>query len=221
MKRCFFLCAVLSVLLLCGCKESGWEHIPIDFYFDVPQPANDSELSEMPSKFRGRYLMGDSTLIITGKEVVSEFILKSKHLKDVFNDSIKDKFSYKNGKFYADGLVYNVVEKNDSIYLSTTIKDTFFKFENDQKAKRFKGQVVLNRKDSIYWKINILSFKNDSLKWRHLSSKDDYVKLRPFVKNLATNADTTIVYLKPTRAEFRKILAIKTLGWELKYRKVK
>ena len=220
MKRCLVLCAMLIVLLFCGCKESGWEYIPIDFYFDVAQPANDSELSEMPAKFKGRYLMGDSTLVITDKEVVSEYTLKSTHSKDILKDSVKEKFSYKNGKFYAQGLTYDVVEKNDSIYLSTIVKDTFFKFDKNHAAKRIKGQVVLNRKDSIFWKMNILSFENDSLKWRHLSSKNDYVKLKPYVKDIVANADTTVVHLKPTPAEFKKILAIKTLGWDMRYKKV-
>jgi hypothetical protein len=118
-------------------------------------------------------------------------------------------------------MIYNVEEKNDSLYMSATFIDTLFKLSSYHKAKLIDGSLILSRKDSVFWKMNILSILNDSLRWRHLSSKDDYTSLMSEISNIRTNQDTSEVYLKPTKVEFKRILSLNKMGWNRAYIKTK
>ncbi len=129
---------------------------------------------------------------------------------------------YKNGKIYLKtGEIFNVTAKKDSLIMTGILRDTIFKFSATQKAKRINGNVVLSTKDSIFWKVNIVSLQKDSLKIKHLSTRDDYIAIQPLVKNLKASTDTLFININPTRAEFRKILKLKKFGWEKGYSKIK
>ena len=216
MKKYLFL-GIVAVALM-SCKEELNEGM-LNFYFDNPQPVNDSELSELPSGFRGSYASDDnerlviSDLAIYHENDFSETMHKSKV------DSIG---IYKNGKVVFDtGQVFNAVKRNDSLLIIGVLRDTIFKLSTTQKAKRINGQLVLSTKDSVFWKANIVSFERDSLKIKHLSTNEDYIAIQPLVKNLKASTDTTFVNINPTRAEFRKILKLRKFGWEKGYKKVR
>lgn len=216
MKKYLFL--GIAVVAFISCKEELNEGM-LNFYFDNPQPVNDSELSELPSGFRGTYASDDnerlviSDLAIYNENDFSETIHKSKV------DSIG---IYKNGKVVFDtGQVFNAVKRNDSLLITGVLRDTIFRLSATQKAKRINGQLVLSTKDSVFWKANIVSLERDSLKIKHLSTNEDYIAIQPLVKNLKASTDTTFVNINPTRAEFRKILKLKKLGWEKGYKKIR
>ena len=208
-------------MLFTSCREDAFVGMPVDYYFHSPQPDNVSELKCFPSKFMGRYAFGDTLLFITDKTIYSQTRAIIVEHRDILKDSVKEKISYKDGKLIADGVVFDVLEKTDSLYLRTTLTDTLFVLSDSQKAKRFNGSLILSHKDSIFWKVNMLTFIKDSLKWRHLSSKEDYRELKTIVKNSKADADTTVVNLKPTKKEFRKILSMQKMGWEKGYKKVR
>lgn len=215
-----YLLLVIAFIFI-ACKETAFEHSPTDFYFDQPQPANDSELTAIPSRFTGTYNLDDTRLTIGKNIIYSETFISIKESKDFFNDSLKEEFTYSKGRLIAGGIMYNVIEENDSLTLSTTIKDTLFRFSPTQKAKRIGGNLVLSHRDLLFWKINILTLRNDSLIWKHPSHYEDYTVIKDIIKKTSISGDSAIVHMKPNRAEFRKLLKLKRLGWEKGYAKIK
>jgi hypothetical protein len=214
-----YLLAVV-LLLLVSCKKT--EIAETDYYFDKAQPADDSELSRIPSKFRGVYRQGSSDFIINENSIYRTYKDKSALSKKEF-DSLKNEGDYKDGRLTIKRTLqsYNVMKSRDSVYIITSFTDTIFKFSQTQKAKRINGYLVLSKRDSIFWNTTILSIKRDTLVWKSLSSKLDYVKLKPLVKVIEINADTTKVALKPSRKEFVKLLKIDGLGNDTKFKKVR
>ena len=219
MKRCLVVLLIGIILASCIKREEIMRD-GIDYYFDEPQPVNDSELQVIPVKFRGRYSGANSTLNITDLVIFTEDSFNA-----AFHKSIIDSIGiYNNGKLTTNDThdIFDAVIKGDSVYISNNdLRDTIFRISAVNKAKRINGDLVLSYKDSIFWKTKIISKIKDSLKIRNFNSVADYLILKPLVKNINTNRDTSVVHINPTRAEFKKILEIKTLGWELKYRKIK
>lgn len=217
MKNYLFL--GMTAMALISCKEELNGGM-LNFYFDNPQPVNDSELSQLPSGFRGTYTSG-----VKDRLVISDLAIYNENdFSETMHKSKVDSVGgvYKNGKvFLKTGEIFDVIEKNDSLVVKGFLRDTIFKLSPTQKAKRINGQLVLSTKDSVFWKVNIVSLERDSLKIKHLSTQDDYIGIRSLVENLKATADTTVVNINPTRAEFRKILKIKKLGWEKGYKKIK
>jgi len=218
-----FIIAVVSLVLF-SCKEHKIEEVSTYFYFDSPQPVNDSELNSFPPKFRGVYAYKDMQMHIEKKFIYNSYREELKVAKTTL-DSMKDIITYKEGnrvvikagKYIEE---YNMKDEGDSLYLYRWRNDTVFRFSPTQKAKRVNGQLVLSTKDSIYWQVRMLSIKKDTLSWKYFTSIHDYIALKPIVKDMSINADTTQVHIKPTRKEFTKILLLDSLA-TTKYRKVK
>lgn len=127
----------------------------------------------------------------------------------------------KNGKLTTND-TYEVLDAEivgDSLYIKGIFGDTIFSFSPNKKAKRINGNLVISHKDSVYWGMNIISLKKDSLIIKYLSDKEDYNKIKSLVKNIEINDDTTVVRINPTRREFGRILKIKKFGWEQGYKK--
>ena len=214
-------CLIVVLLLVFSCKKSD-EPAGLSFYFDNPQPINDSELSKIPSKFQGLFMNSDSVFLnIKENIILKESFYKFKfHKKDM--DSLKNEFVFSNGKCIA---VYNN-EKFDYRQLKDSIEffkkeiDTFFIFSNFQKAKRINGQLVLNTKDSIFWKIKLINLEKDVLKVKYIYSNEDLKRLDSVTKEKSKMLDSTSFVIKPTRKEFKYIINIKPLGEVVQYRKV-
>lgn len=213
MKKCLFF--ILAGLLFASCKETAIGET--EFYFDSPQPINDSELSTIPSKYRGQYYQANQTTLCITDSIIFKESTIAYHKSRI--DSVG---TLKNGKFTTNDNreTFIAEQKGDSIYLKM-FRDTLFSFSSRQKAKRINGQIVLSYKDSISWYIKILSLEKDSLKIKSLMTRNDYTKLKTLVTNIKINSDTSIVNINPTRREFRKILKTKDLGYDMKYKKVK
>jgi hypothetical protein len=60
MKKAILILGVLIVISSCK-KVDAAPYDNFNLYFEVPQPINDSELDQFPSKFRGLYMYMDST----------------------------------------------------------------------------------------------------------------------------------------------------------------
>lgn len=221
MKRYFLF---LGLLFIISCKK---EDAPASegfaIYFEKPQPINDSELSKIPSKFRGIFMNSDSVYV----NIKENVILKENYYKFRFHknelDSIKAGFDLK-GNQYVSKLNKDVFEYRylgDSIEFSNKQIDTFFVFLDTQKAKRIDGQLVLNYKDSIYWKIKAISLEKNMLKIKYIYSEEDLKRIDSLTKIKSTMIDSSSYLLKPSRNEFKRILNLKKLGETREYKKVK
>jgi hypothetical protein len=219
MKKYFLL---LGLLLVFSCKKAEEVPVGLNFYFENPQPINDSELKKFPSKFRGLYLDKDSSFLkIEENVILSESYFKFRiHKKEL--DSLKKDFVFSNGRLIekSNDEMYEVVEKGDSLELSNKNTDTLFMFSNSQKAKRINGYLVLNTKDSIFWKVKLVSIEKEVLKIRYIYSEDDLKKIDSITRVKAKMIDSSSFIIKPTRREFKKILNLKQLGDERQFKKI-
>jgi hypothetical protein len=219
MKK-YFLIVVL--LLVFSCKKTDAEPVGLNFYFDNPQPINNSELSKIPSKFQGLFMNSDSVFLNVKEDIIlKESFYKFKfHKKDM--DSLKNEFVFSNGKYIAtyNNKIFDYRQLKDSIELFKKEIDTFFIFSNSQKAKRINGQLVLNTKDSIFWKIKLLNFEKNTLKINYIYSEDDLKRIDSVTKEKSKMIDSTSFMIKPTRKEFNKIISLKNLGEDVQYIRV-
>ncbi|MBF4469960.1 hypothetical protein [Flavobacterium sp. HJJ] len=221
MKVCFLF---LGFLFLVACKradapaEEGFA-----MRFENPQPINDSELSKIPNKFRGLFMDSDSVYFnITDKMIFQEYYNKSRfHKKEL--DSIKVFFDLKGDQYISklNNDVYDYRYIGDSIEFSNKQIDTFFIFSDTQKAKRIDGELVLNYKDSIYWKIKTINVEKNILKIKYIYSEEDFKRMDSLTKIKSTMIDSTLFILKPSRNEFKRILNLKNFGKIREYKKVK
>jgi len=92
------LILIFSVgMAVTACKKGAETEGETNFYFDAPQPINNSELSSIPSKFTGTYTSGKDRLIVGEKEIFYEFGLKdTMNMADL--DSLGSTVTYKDNK---------------------------------------------------------------------------------------------------------------------------
>jgi hypothetical protein len=212
MKKYFLF---LGLLFLVSCKKTDDPYAGFDMYFEKPQPINDSELSTIPNKFQGLFMSKDSFFVrIEEKEILIENYLKFRiHKTDL--DSLKEFFSYPNGKVKLS--TKNI--SGDSLEIIKKDIDTFFVFSDSQKAKRIDGKLVLNYKDSIYWKIKAISLEKNILKIKYIYSEEDLKRIDSLTKVKSTMIDSSLFILKPSRNEFKRIINLKKLGETREYKK--
>jgi hypothetical protein len=89
-----------------------------------------------------------------------------------------------------------------------------------QKAKRFDGQLVLNYKDSIYWKVKSIRLEKNMLKIKYIYSEEDLKRIDSLTKVKSTMIDSSSFIIRPSRNEFKHILNLKKVGEELGFKKV-
>lgn len=220
MKKYFFL---LGLLFVISCKRAEAEPFGLSFYFENPQPINDSELSKFPSKFRGVFMSSDSVYIdIKENIILQEYINKFRFHKKGF-DSIKNAFDLVGNQYVSkyNKDVFNYRYLGDTVEFSNKQIDTFFIFSDVQKAKRINGQLVLNYKDSMYWDIKAINLEKNMLKIKHIYSEEDLKRIDSLTKVKSTMIDSSSFLLKPSRNEFKRILNLKMLGETREYKKVK
>jgi hypothetical protein len=211
---------VLGLLAFLSCKNA--EPAGLDFYFENTQPIDDAELSKIPNKFQGLFMNSDSVFLSIKENIIlEENFYKFKFPKKDL-DSLKNEFVFSNGKCISkdDNEVFDYRQLKDSIEFSNKQIDTFFIFSDAQKAKRFDGKLVLNYKDSIYWKIKVISLEKNSLKIKYIYSKEDLKRLDSLTKVKSTMIDSSSFIIKPSRKEFKNIINLKHLGEEIQFHKV-
>lgn len=220
MKKFLLLC---SLGFLFSCKKADTPAFDgFTLYFEKPQPIQDSELSKIPNKFRGLYANSDSVFI----RIKENVILRENDYKFRFHknqmDSLKQAFDLSNGKYILkiNQQVFDYKTIGDSIELSNKEVDTLFAFSNTQKAKRINGQLVLNTKEAFFWKTKIIQLDKNILTIKEMCSAEDLKKLDSLTKQKSVSIDSTTFIIKPSRKEFKTILKLKQLGFELEYNKV-
>ena len=213
---------ILGLFAFLSCKKAECEPSGLNFYFENPQPINDAELSKIPNKFQGLFMNSDSVYLNIKEDIIlKESFFKFKfHKKDM--DSLKNEIVFSNGKYISkdNKEVYDYRQLKDSIEFSNKRIDTFFMLSNSQKAKRFDGQLVLNYRDSIYWKVKSIGLENNSLKIKYIYAKEDLKRIDSLTKVKSTMVDSSSFIIRSSRNEFKRILNLKKLGGEFEYRKV-
>jgi|LakMenEpi03Aug12_release.lakeMendotaPanAssembly.Ray.scaffolds.fasta_scaffold397774_1 hypothetical protein len=213
---------LLGLLVFLSCKKAEGVPSGLGFYFEIPQPINDSELSKIPNKFLGLFMNSDSTYVNVQENIIlKEYYDKFRFHKREF-DSIKLDFDKVGDKYISklNSTIFECKYLKDSIEFSNKRIDTFFIFSNTQKAKRFDGQLVLNYKDSSYWTIKSIRLENNNLKIKYIYSEEDLKRIDSLTKVKSTMIDSSSFIIKPSRNEFKRILNLKKLGGEFEYRKV-
>lgn len=206
-----------------SCKQS---EVPADgnnFYFENLQPINDSELSSFPSKFRGIYMSEDSLFLnITNNMIFSEREYKFRFHKNQL-DSLNEYFDVIDGKYISKykNEIFNSKKVGDSIDFVSKNIDTLFFFSETKKAKRINGDLILNEKESNYWKVKLLSLNKKTLNVKVLCSDDDLKKIDSITKIHSKKIDSLSYIISPSRSEFKRFSKIKNFGFDSKFLKVK
>nr|WP_315240350.1 hypothetical protein [uncultured Flavobacterium sp.] len=215
---------LILVISFGACKKVRMRPCPdcFFFYFENPQPVNDTELDHFPYKFRGLYIDKDSSFLrIEEDRIIAKYFGKHKMDKIEF-DSIKQDFKIEGNlvtEKNSDKKMYIHI-KGDSIEFTEPYIDTIFRLSYYQKLKRIDGQLVLSIKDSIFWKTQFFSLKNKTLKIKEIYLPDDLKKLDSVTVVKAEKVDSISYLIKPTRSEFKKILKIKKLGFDQEYKRI-
>lgn len=215
----------LTAFVIISCKKAEADGIPDgnNFYFVNPQPINDSELSSIPNKFQGIYRNSDSSYLnITKNSIFKESSFKFRLHKNQI-DSLKKEFTIVNGKYITNDTkeVYDSKSIGDSIELSSKNRDTIFIFSNAQKAKRINGNLILNQKDSIFWKVKLVSLDKNNLTIKEIYSDNDLKRMDSITKIHSKRIDSVTYIISPSRNEFKKFSKIKDFGYDSKFIKVK
>ena len=219
MKKLVLLFVIATLYI--SCKQTA-EPFGNVFYFTSPQPVNDSELGFIPNKFQGIYMNADSIYLnISNKVILSERLTKFRFHKNQI-DSLKRYFDMVDGKYISKDNKKNFNSKKvgDSIEFAFKNIDTLFIFSNMQKAKRINDNLILNQRDSIYWKVKLLSFNKNSLTIKQLYSDNDLKRMDSITKIHSKKIDSVSFILAPKRGEFNQFLKLIKFGFDQEYRKI-
>lgn len=221
MKNLLILSAIM--LFYASCKERAAEYpIGNTYYYQEPQPINDSELNSIPNKYLGLYVNEDSIYLNVSKKMIAkESFFKFRIHKNSL-DSIADEIVSDNGKYRFKNETTFLEDKiiGDSIEFSKKEIDTFFIFSDKQKAKRINGKLVISDKDSIYWQSKLVYLNKDKLVIKYLYSGEDLRKMDSITKVKSKQLDSTTYVISPSRSEFKRFFEVKNFGYESKYKKI-
>lgn len=222
MKKIILILALVIIVGSCKKADAVACEGCLLFYFESPQPINDTELSGFPGKFRGLYIGKDSTFLrIEEDRILSEYFYKFKVHKN-YLDTLKEGSDLVNNQLI-DKETHEILDihpKGDSLELSKKNIDTLFRFSYNQKAKRINGHLVLSTRDSIFWKIRMMALEKNILKIKEIYLPKDLKKLDSVTAIKGEMLDSTSYLIKPTRREFKNILRSKHFGTDQKYKKI-
>lgn len=221
MRKMFLILALIVITISCRKADADPKCYGC-LYFEKPQPENDTELSSFPSRFKGLYVDIDSTFLrIEEDRILKEYFFKNRFHKS-FLDSLKNDFDIVNNQLIERETLkkYAMIAIGDSLEISRKDIDTIFRFSYNQKAKIINKHLVISERDSIFWRIRIISLQKNILKMKYIDFTDDVKKMDSITKIKGQKIDSLSYLVKPTRSEFRKILKIKNLGTDMGYKKV-
>ena len=216
--------AMLSIiyLLFSSCKKAEDFPVGYNFYFENPQPINDSELNSIPNKFLGVYVNSDSTYLnITDNIIFSESETKFRFHKNEL-DSLKQYFDIENDDYISkdNRKIFKSKKTGDSIEFVSKNRDTIFILSDFQKVKRVNGHLVLNQKESIYWKVKLINLNKNKLIIKQLYSDDDLKRMDSITKIHSKMIDSASFVIAPKRSEFIKFFKLKEFGYNQEYLKI-
>ncbi|NHM01614.1 hypothetical protein [Flavobacterium difficile] len=200
---------------LTSCKERGVENSYIEFAEN--QPIGVEEIQEVPENWFDNYIASDSSVVAIDKDHI---------IHKWFNEekvSIREKDSFQGYTFDENFVIDNqtnqkmkLIKSNDSLFWKSQYSDTIF--NKEKVLKDYKNALIINTnlKGQIY--IDVFKKENNRIRKISMGSKEDFKKLRNEIpiefEYKFADEDTTVV-LKPTRADFRKILRKKGLTNEM------
>jgi hypothetical protein len=183
-------------------------------FFDKPQPEGIKNLEKLPNSYIGEYMDIDSTILKIDKNLITKtykyYLLLKKQEIDT-NKQLKIENNYLINNLTNEKFLFRQV--NDTFYIEEIKIDTIFNLSENNIAKKFKGNLVLNYKSDSVWKVEIFSLSKNILKQMELNSKDLFDKLSTISENEviidSSKTDTLKMILKPTKKEFKEILDLK------------
>ena len=208
--------------MVLSCKQSETVPFGKNFYFKSPQPTSDSELISIPNKFQVTYINSDSLYLnISDNAIFYETETKFRFHQNQI-DSLKEYFDLVEGKYILKDKkeIFSYKKAGDSIEFATKNIDTIFKFLDSQKAKRTNGYLVLNQRDSIFWKVKWISLNIKILTIKQLYSDGDFRKIDSITKNQSKKIDSMSFIINPSRREFSKFFKLKHFGFDQIFRKI-
>lgn len=219
MKTFLYFLSVLILGLLFSCKQA--EVAETDFSFSEQQPVNDSKINHFPRNFIGNYIDTDSIyLILNDKNLIYRRIVKSNVSFEEF-EKIKDSSRIDGNKiYYLNEKVCEFRKLKDSIEIAFADYDTLFSLSENQTAKRIKNAIILNTKDSIFWKINMVSLDKNKLTIKTLASFDDLRRIDSLSSTKVQKIDSTRNLVKLSRKEFKNMLKLKGFGYDHNFKKI-
>lgn len=208
------------LILLCSCKQADAVNAETDFSFSEPQPINDSKINSFPKSIVGNYINSDSTyLIVTDKRLIYKWIRKHNTSFKEFEE-IKDSCKIVGKRLYHLNEFCEYRTLKDSVEITSFVYDTIFTISENQTAKRIKSSIVLNTKDSIYWKIRVLNFNKDKLTFKILASFNDLDRIDSLSKVKVRKIDSTRNIIQLSRKEFKNMLKLKNFGYNQDFNKI-
>ena len=221
MKSSKYFLVISLFTLYINCKQAdAVPYYGIDFLFKAPQPIDDREVNHFPNRFIGNYMNQDSTnLVIENKTVYYKWTTKSNISFSAF-DSIKDSQRVFENRIYFDNEFVEFRKLKDSIEITDSNYDTIFSISSFQKVKRVKNSIVFNTKDSIYWKIKIITLDNNRLTLKTIVSDEDLIRMDSLSKIKAQKIDSTKIIVQLSKKEFKKMLTLKRFGYDQNFKKI-
>jgi hypothetical protein len=214
---------IIVLILFVSCKEVDANLEGITLCFENPQPINDSELNKIPNKFHGIFRNKDSSIVT----INNYYIVKKRDNKfKIANselDSLNNDFNVRENKIISKigGEIFEYRKLKDSIeIIDKSNIDTLFRFNQNHKAKRINGYLILNQKGDDYWTIRILNIKDNILIFNYLNADEDLKRMDSITKIKSVMIDSSTYIVKLYRNEFSKILKLNEFGYKQEFSRV-
>lgn len=193
-----------------SCKDKAAELPNSGIYFNCTQPANVSEISSIPRGFRGLYMSSDSVFIrvLKDKILYEDSDCFKIHKKAL--DSIKNDFSVIGDRWVSKILkdTFRIKTFKDSILFRSKRIDTFYIFSKKEKMIKTGKHLVVNTKDSIFWRVKILTLEKKSLYINYVGSDPFELERFDSITKIKSKqlVDSSGYLIQPTRKEFKNYL---------------
>lgn len=211
---------LVLVATLFSCKNDQLTDSYI--YFNEPQPTDVESVTKFPNKYIRTFNRDYSHQLKVESKYVIKVEIESFDATKKQMDSLPE-LEFKNNIVYdkATQKAYKTFVKNDTIQWETERLDTIFSFAENEVAKIYKSSLILNKEVNGNFLVNIIKFDFSSNKYLQFGTRKDFIKIKeqlkiPFEANVENN-DTTFVILKPSRADFRKLLRLDGFEFEKMY----
>lgn len=211
---------LVLVATLFSCKNDQLTNSYI--YFNEPQPTDVEIVTKFPNKYIRTFNRDYSHQLKVESKYVIKVEIESFDATKKQMDSLPE-LEFKNNIVYdkATQKAYKTFVKNDTIQWETERLDTIFSFAENEVAKIYKSSLILNKEVNGNYLVNIIKFDFSSNKYLQFGTRKDFIKIKeqlkiPFEANVENN-DTTFVILKPSRADFRKLLRLDGFEYERMY----
>lgn len=202
MKKSVLVFSLLVLLVSCHNKKESF------ISFNELQPLGVEEIQDVPENWLGDYTAIDSSILSIDKDKI---------IQKWFNEekiSIQEKDTFSSLTFDENFVTDNqtnqkmkLVTKNDSLFWKSQYSDTIF--IKDKVLKFYKDALIINSNNEGKIYVDVLKKENNQIRKFSIDTKEDFEKLKREIKidfeYNYSDEDTTVI-LKPTRADFRKLL---------------